>query len=80
MEEGAVIQVSEPTPDFVNHPPHYLKGKIECLDFILDQQLSYLGGQIVKYVVRYRFKGAPLEDLKKARFYLDRLIQEEEGR
>lgn len=62
--------------DLINHPPHYTKGRIECLDFIVDQQLPYLAGQVVKYVVRYRHKGTPIDDLKKARFYLDRLIQE----
>ena len=64
-------------PDLINHPPHYTRGKIECLDFIIDQHLPYLAGQIVKYVVRYRWKGDGVEDLKKARFYLNRLIQEE---
>lgn len=62
--------------DLINHPPHYTKGRIECLDFIVDQQLPYLAGQVVKYTVRYRWKGTPLDDLKKARFYLDRLIEE----
>lgn len=63
-------------PDPVNRPSHYTQGKIEVLDFILDQRLPYLAGQVIKYVCRYRFKGNPKEDLKKARFYLDRLIKE----
>jgi hypothetical protein len=61
-------------PDMVNRPPHYTTGTIEVLDFIEDQHFGYLAGQVVKYVARFRHKGAPLEDLKKARFYLDRLI------
>jgi hypothetical protein len=67
------------TGDPVNHPLHYTKGRIEALDFILDQDLPYLPSTILKYLVRYRFKDSPVEDLKKARFYLDRLIYELEG-
>ena len=63
-------------PDMVNRPPHYTTGKIEVLDFILDQKFGYLAGQVIKYVSRYRHKNSAVEDLKKARFYLDRLIAE----
>ena len=59
----------------VTHPPHYTQGKIEVLDFILDQDLPYLAGNIVKYICRYRFKNG-VEDLQKAEFYLKRLIEE----
>ncbi len=65
--------------DLVNHPPHYTKGKIEVIDFIIDQQFGYLDGQVIKYLSRYKHKGKPVEDLKKARFYLDRLITELES-
>ena len=61
--------------DPVTHPSHYTQGKIEVLDFILDQDLPYLAGNIVKYVCRYRFKSG-VEDLRKAEFYLKRLIKE----
>lgn len=60
--------------DYVNHPPHYTTGKIEVLDFILDQQFGYLDGQVIKYVSRYRHKNG-IEDLEKAQFYLNRLIE-----
>lgn len=60
--------------DPVHHPPHYTTGKIEVIDFILDQHFGYLDGQVIKYLARYRHKGAPLQDLQKARWYLDRLI------
>jgi hypothetical protein len=63
--------------DPVNHPDHYTQGKIEMIDFILDQKLGYMEGNIVKYICRYRFKNG-IEDLKKAQFYLDRLIKEQE--
>jgi hypothetical protein len=64
--------------DPVDHPSHYTRGKIEVIDFITDQGLGFREGNIVKYACRYQFKGKPLEDLKKARFYLDHLIKEEE--
>jgi hypothetical protein len=65
--------------DPVNHPSHYTQGKIEVLDFIEDQGFGYLAGNVVKYVARYRWKGSPVEDLRKARYYLDRLIEEHGG-
>ena len=67
--------------DNVNAPPHYLHGKKETIDVINDCMTSdefhgYLKGNILKYVSRYKFKGEPLEDLQKAQWYLNRLIQE----
>lgn len=67
--------------DPVNHPDHYTKGGIECIDAIHasmteEEYEGYLKGQVIKYVWRYRNKWNPAEDLKKARFYLDRLIQQ----
>lgn len=63
-----------PTGDPVNHPAHYTQGKIEVLDFILDQNFDYLSGQVIKYVARHKHKGHPVQDLQKAAFYLNRLI------
>ena len=71
----------EPTvePDPVNHPEHYTRGGIECIDAItaavceLPGTEAWLVGQVIKYVWRYKWKNG-LEDLSKARFYLDRLI------
>jgi hypothetical protein len=62
--------------DPVAHPRHYTIGKIEVLDFILDQDLPYLAGNVVKYISRYRWKGSPVQDLEKAAFYLARLIDQ----
>ncbi|MCD6149027.1 DUF3310 domain-containing protein [bacterium] len=64
----------------VRHPKHYTRGKIEVIDFIEDQGFDFLEGNVVKYLARYKWKGAPLEDLKKAEFYLERLIKREEAR
>ena len=71
--------------DLVNKPPHYGDGKIECIDYMKDNMdtmmfMGYLEGNCKKYLHRYRYKGKPVEDLKKARWYLDRLIQEMEGK
>ena len=70
--------------DVVNHPPHYGEGKTECIEYLKDNMdvmmfMGYLEGNIKKYLHRYRYKGKPLEDLKKAQWYLNRLIEEMEG-
>lgn len=67
--------------DNVNHPAHYTAGGIECIEAIKASMTSeefygYLKGNALKYVWRYKNKGKPLEDLQKARWYLDRLINE----
>ena len=69
--------------DSVNSPAHYLKGKKETIDVIKDcmtddEYHGYLKGNVLKYVSRYKFKGEPLEDLKKAQWYLNKLIKEVE--
>lgn len=67
--------------DMVNNPSHYADSAIECIDAIAasmsrDAFLGYLKGNIQKYVWRYEKKANPAEDLKKARWYLNRLIAE----
>ena len=59
----------------VNHPPHYNQGNIEVIDAIEDWGLDFNAGNVVKYVARHQHKAEPLEDLKKARWYLDRIIK-----
>ena len=58
----------------VNHPPHYNTGEYEVIDVIEDWGLGFHAGNVVKYIARAKHKGNELEDLRKARFYLDRLI------
>jgi hypothetical protein len=60
--------------DVVNHPPHYKIGGIETIDFIEAKGLDYNLGNVVKYVTRADHKGNKLQDLEKARWYLDRAI------
>lgn len=62
-------------PDPINNPPHYTKGKFEVIDIIEDQKLNYHLGNVVKYICRATHKGKEIQDLKKARWYLDRWIQ-----
>ena len=69
--------------DNVNSPPHNKYGKKETIDVIQDcmtddEYHGYLKGNVLKYISRYKFKGEPLEDLKKAQWYLDRLVKEVE--
>lgn len=75
LEEPEVktIELSK-QEDVINHPSHYTRGKIEVIDFIEDQQLPYHLGNVIKYIARAGYKGDKLEDLKKARWYLDRYI------
>lgn len=76
IEEPEVKVVEVPkNEDVINHPSHYTRGKIEVIDFIEDQQLPYHLGNVIKYIARAGYKGDKLEDLKKARWYLDRYIK-----
>ena len=63
--------------DNVNHPSHYTDGKIEVIDFIEDKKLNYHRGNAIKYISRAgkKDKAKELEDLKKARWYIDREIE-----
>ncbi len=70
----------EPMNDPVNNPPHYTLASIEVFDFIKAWELSFAEGNVVKYVVRAPHKGKELQDLKKARWYLDQLIADAESR
>ena len=63
--------------DMINHPKHYVRGDIEPIDFINANNLDYLEGNIIKYVSRYKFKNG-LEDLLKAQFYVNMLVEREQ--
>jgi hypothetical protein len=72
--------------DPVNHPAHYTQGKYEAIDVIEDAVArapdpvrGALQWQVLKYTLRMWDKYAPLEDAKKARWYLDRLIHKLES-
>ena len=75
------MESSSLQPDTIN-PAHYKQGDVECIDAIKastgDGFTGYLTGNVLKYVWRWKLKNG-IEDLKKARWYLDRLIGELEG-
>lgn len=74
--------------DNVNNPSHYTDSKIEVIDYIEDKNLGFCLGNVIKYVSRAGKKfdsdktkeEKEIEDLKKARWYLDRRIYELENR
>jgi len=61
----------------VNHPSHYNTGRIEVIDFIEDQKLGFCLGNVIKYVSRAGKKDSSktIEDLEKAKWYLEREIK-----
>lgn len=71
----------EPNADMVNHPSHYTQGGIECIDALKAATVSKIGieavctANAIKYLWRYEEKNG-IEDVKKARWYIDRLIRE----
>ena len=91
QDEFVVSEYSEPVIPFVsvedsdpvNRPSHYTAGGIECIDAIkasmsTEAFLGFLKGNVQKYMWRYEKKVAPVEDLKKAQWYLSKLIEEQE--
>ena len=64
----------------VDHPPHYNNGHVECIEAIEamltpDEFIGYLRGNSLKYRWRFRYKNKPIEDLRKARWYEERLLK-----
>lgn len=67
--------------DTVNHPKHYTFGKYEVFDVLMDWfSADPLLWQVGKYIARAGHKGAALEDLQKAAWYLERRIEGEKGK
>jgi hypothetical protein len=71
------LDCSKVEADAVNHPKHYTLG-VEVIDAIEAWKLGYHLGNCVKYIARADHKGSRLEDLKKAKWYLERAIAREE--
>ena len=57
---------------------HYAKMKIQPIEFITQNELSYMQGNVIKYICRYKDKNG-IEDLKKARHYIDMILEKEYG-
>ena len=72
-------------PDMVCHPAHYNQGKVECIDAMAAATVNKRGieaicvSNVIKYLFRYETKNG-LEDVKKAQFYLNRLVDELEAK
>ena len=67
--------------DMVNQPPHYVKGSIETIDYMVDVlgvdgAIQYCHGNVIKYTGHRLFaKGNPVQDAKKAVWYLNKMIE-----
>lgn len=66
--------------NMVDNPPHYNNGSVECIEAIeamltKDEYIGYLRGNALKYMWRFRYKKKPFEDLRKARWYEERLMK-----
>lgn len=88
--EATNTKEQEPNPsdtksDMVCHPAHYNQGKVECIDAMAAATVNKRGieaicvSNIIKYLWRYEAKNG-LEDVKKAQFYLNRLVDELEAK
>ena len=62
--------------DKIKQPVHYIMNKIEPIDFIIANKLNFCEGNVIKYISRYKRKNG-IEDLKKAKQYIDFLIKKE---
>tara|TARA_B100001175_G_scaffold194013_1_gene164629 strand:+ start:1790 stop:2032 length:243 start_codon:yes stop_codon:yes gene_type:complete len=71
LRSGAPLKAVDFTPE---DPAHYQRGKIQVWDFIADQGLDFFTGNVVKYACRAGHKDDKVQDLKKAKAYIDKLI------
>ena len=73
--------MDENVPDMVNHPQHYTQGGIECIDALKAATVGKRGieavcvANVIKYLWRYEKKNG-IEDVRKAKFYIERLLKE----
>lgn len=88
LPEFPFLSEKEIICDSVHHPSHYTAGKFECIDYILDKKLDFPRGNAVKYITRAGHKhdngmcitDKAIEDLKKAKQYIDFEIEHLEGK
>ena len=79
MRENHGLNFITPEKDMVNTPPHYSFGNIECIEAIEEVVKDLVGmeamctGNAIKYLWRWKHKNG-VEDLKKAKWYIERLI------
>lgn len=71
-----ILREEKPVAEEIKKPTRYNKrGNLECWDVILDQEMNFLEGSILKYLWRYKEKNG-IHDLEKAKVYIDKIIQE----
>ena len=78
---------AEQMEDMVNSPSHYTNGSIECIDAmksmmhgaIVSAFISYCWGASFKYLWRWHYKGKPIQDLEKAKWYINKMIEKLKG-
>ena len=75
------VKMDENVHDMVNHPQHYTQGGIECIDALKAATVGKRGieavcvANVIKYLWRYEKKNG-IEDIRKAKFYIERLLKE----
>ena len=75
------VKMDENVPDMVNHPQHYTQGGIECIDALKAATVGKCGieavcvANVIKYLWRYEEKNG-IEDVRKAKWYIERLLKE----
>ena len=75
-----LVRTEKYSGDEVNEPQHYNYGKYETIDVIVDtlgeyEAISYCHGNVLKYTMRMWHKGKPITDCKKARWYMNKMIE-----
>lgn len=78
-EDYGFKEISKDEVDMVNHPQHYSAHGIEPIDYIESHNLNFNLGNVIKYVSRAPFKGTEVEDLQKAKWYLEREIKKHDN-
>lgn len=81
MDESTLdylLSIISPNKEDPINPPHYTDGKIEVIEFIEDKKLGFCLGNAIKYISRAGKKDPTkeIEDLKKAKWYIERRIKE----
>lgn len=67
----------EQANDVVNKPQHYTYGSVDCIDYLdgIGLGQDFCAASVIKYVTRYKMKGKPVEDLEKAAWYVNHLLE-----
>ena len=81
-DDNIIYRFKVPETDMVNSPAHYTRGRVEAIEVIEDAiqdapspAEGMLQAQVIKYLLRLWLKERPVQDARKARWYLDRLIE-----